>query len=202
MRHLWYLLLLPVSVSVALALPSAETSAFVRAIQDGDFYIVTRSTALREAPDTKALAQLAQGTTVELLARDRGWVRVRTEGWVREADVQPADTTVKSMLSAADLRADPEGTQGKVVQWTVEFLALQTANPLRKGLADAEPYMLARGPGTENAILYLVVPPSLLSTARALQPLAKLSVSARVREGRSAPAGIPILDVQSLQKLK
>lgn len=197
MRHLWYLLLLPASVPAALAVPGVS-----RAVQQGDLYIVAKATALRGAPDTKAIGQLAAGTTVELLARDREWVRVRTEGWVRQADLRPADTTMKSTLSAADLRADPEGTQGKMVQWTVEFLALQTANPLRQGLADDEPYILALGPGNENAILYLVVPPSLLSTARALQPLGKIAVAARVREGRSEPAGIPILDVQSIQRLK
>ena len=62
--------------------------------------------------------------------------------------------------------------------------------------------MLARGPRSENAILYLVVPPSLISTARTLQPLAKIAITARVRDGRSEPVGIPILDVQSIRLLK
>ncbi len=191
MRHLWLLLaFVPV-------LPAPPLTA-----QQGDPYAVTRSTTLRTAPEAQPLAQLSPGMRVDVLARDRGWVKVRTEGWMRESDLAPADTALRAGLSAADLRADPAGTRGKIVQWTVEFLALQTADPLRHGLADEEPYMLARGPGNENSILYLVIPPSLLSTTRALQPLSKIAVTARVREGRSEPVGIPILDIQSLQRLK
>ena len=187
LRYPWLLL-------IALPLPLVA--------QQGDPYTVTRATALRTAPDAAVLGQLQSGAAVEILARDRGWVRVRTEAWVREADLSPADTSLRVSLSAADLRADPEGVRGKVLQWTVEFLALQTADPLRQGMADEEPYMLARGPDRENAILYLVLPPSLMATARNLQPLAKIVVTARVREGRSAPVGIPILDVQSIQPRK
>ncbi len=148
------------------------------------------------------LGQLASGSTVELLgARPRVGPRPHRRAGARK-ELQPADSTLRTKLSAADLRADPAGTRGKVVQWKVEFLAIQNADPLRQGMADNEPYMLVRGPGDENAILYLVIPPSLMSTARALPPLAKIVVAARVREGRSEPAGIPILDTQSIQRLK
>ncbi len=88
------------------------------------------------------------------------------------------------------------------MQWNVTFFALQTGDPLRKGLAPDEPYMLAQGPLGENALLYLVVPPSLMGTAHALQPLARIAVTARVRDGRSEPVGIPILDVQTIRRLK
>jgi hypothetical protein len=187
MRHLWLLLTLLPAPFIA---------------QQGDSYSVTHTTQLRSAPDVKSFGQLSTGTVVEVLARDHGWARVRTEGWVHETDLTPVDTAFSATLSAADLRADPEGTRGKVVQWTVEFLALQVADPLRHGFADEEPYILARGPGNENAILYLVIPPSLMSTAHALQPLTKIAVTARVRDGHSAPVGIPILDIQSMQRLK
>ena len=187
MRHLWlFLTLLPAPFIVG----------------QGDSYSVTHATHLQSAPDAKPFGELAPGAVVEVIARDHGWARVRTEGWVREGDLAPADTSFNPSLSAADLRADPDGTRGKVVRWTVEFLALQVADPLRHGFADEEPYILARGPGSENAILYLVVPPSLMSTAHALQPLSKIAVTARVRDGRSAPVGIPILDIQSMQPLK
>jgi hypothetical protein len=152
MRHLPYLLLL-----APLAAPASI------ALQQDDSYTVRRQTALRAGPEAKMLGQLSNGVTVQLVARDRGWARVRVEGWVREADLVPSDTALRPSLSAADLRSDPVAAQGKIVQWTVEFLALQSADPLRHGLADDEPYILARGPGSENAILYLVIPPSLMS---------------------------------------
>jgi hypothetical protein len=188
MRHLWLFLTLTLTAPLA--------------AQQGDLYNVIHPTTLRTAPDAKPLGQLYAGTAVEIVAREHGWAKIHLEGWIREADLAPADSALRKALSAADLRADPEGTRGKIVQWTVEFLALQTADPLRRGLADEEPYMLARGPGGENAILYLVIPPSLMNTARALQPLARIAVTARVRDGRSEPAGIPILDVQSIHPPK
>ena len=187
MRHLWLLLTLLPAPSIA---------------GQGDSYSVTHATHLLSAPGAKSFGDLTPGAVVEVLAHDHGWARVRAEGWVRESDLAPSDTAFNASLSAADLRANPEGTRGKVVQWTVEFLALQVADPLRHGFADEEPYILARGPGNENAILYLVVPPSLMSTAHALQPLTTIAVTARVRDGRSAPVGIPILDIQSMQRLK
>ena len=132
------------------------------------------------------------------LGRERGWVRVRVEGWVKAEDMVPADSSLRAALSAADLRADPEGTRGRLVRWTVQVIKLQRADPLRKGLALDEPYLLARGPGDENALLYLAVPPSLLELAKSLAPLDEVLVTARVRNGRSEPVGVPILDLQTL----
>ena len=159
-----------------------------------------RALPLRDAPEGAESGTLSVGTVVTPLLRDRGWVKVQVEGWVREGDLVPADTALRGTLSAADLRADPEGTRGRLVHWDVEFLALRTADPLRKELKEGEPYILARGPGGENSLLYLAVPPSLLGDAGALQPLEPITVTARVRSGRSQPVGIPILDLVTLSR--
>jgi hypothetical protein len=135
------------------------------------------------------------------VARERGWVRVQIEGWVRESELMAADTSVRASLSAADLRADPERTRGQIVRWDVQVLSYQLADPLRRDLGRDEPYLLARGPGNENAILYLAVPPSLVESARTLPALSRVSIIARVRTGRSEPAGVPVLEVQSLARL-
>jgi hypothetical protein len=153
---------------------------------------------LRDGPGGKALAAVAQSARLQPLYRERGWVKVRLEGWVKDTDVQDVDTTARSALLPADLRANPEGTRGKVVRWDVQYLATQTADPLQRDLALNEPYMLARGPGSDHALVYLSVPPSLAATARRLPPLTFVTVIARVRNGRSAPGCVPILDVQSL----
>jgi hypothetical protein len=156
--------------------------------------------ALRDAPDGRQVAAAAAGTTLVPIARQRGWVRVRLEGWVRDDELLPADSALRSGLSAADLRADPAGTRGTIVRWEVEKLALQTADPLRGDLGRDEPYLLARGPGRENALLYIAVPPSLVADARALPPLARVTITARVRNGRSDPAGVPVLELLSLAR--
>ena len=180
------------------AAPPVE-AAVVEAMPDGAMR-VARSAVVRNAPNGLVVGQLAGGLVVVPLARSRGWVRVRSEVWVQERDVVPADSSFGASLSAADLRADPEGTRGKTVRWEVQVLALQVADPLRRDLAKDEPYFLAKGPGAEDQLLYLTIPPSLLAEARSIQALTRLLVTARVRTGRSQPVGIPILDILSLAK--
>ena len=161
-----------------------------------------RATPLAALPGGAKVAELAPDAVVTPIVRSDGWVRVRVEGWVHESDLAPAASRSATSLAAAELRADPDGTRGKVVHWDVEFLALQTADPLRHDLSPDEPYLLARGPVGENAIVYLAVPPALLKDVRALQPLTAITVTARVRNGRSEPIGVPVLELQSMTRAR
>lgn len=157
-----------------------------------------RRTTLYMAPDAGSLGTIDSSARVTAVARDRGWVRVQVEGWVRAQDLGPSDSTVLTMISAADLRAQPDRYRGQVVRWVVQKIAVETADPLRKGMAPDEPYILARGPGQENSLLYLALPPSLVDQAKRIDPLAAITVTARVRSGRSEPSGVPLLDVLSI----
>ena len=152
-------------------------------------------TSMRTAPGGDVLASLPGGVPIATLARESGWVRVRLEGWIPDSAVDAAGSRSAGALSAADLRASPDAHLGRLVRWSVETLAFQTADELRRGLAPGERYLLARGPGDERAVLYLALPDSLVSRAQALPPLAELSITARVRIGRSEPAGVPILEL-------
>lgn len=181
------------------AAPAAETVPTIELLPEGTLRVV-RTTVGRNAPNGLVVGQIGAGSYVIPLARSRGWVRVRSEVWVPERDVVPADSTYGASLSAADLRADPEGTRGKTVRWEVQILALQYADPLRRDLATDEPYFLAKGPGAEDQLLYLAIPPSLLAEARSTQALTRLLITARVRTGRSQPVGIPILDMLSFAR--
>jgi len=187
------------AATTPVTVPASVEAGTQSSLPSDESYNVTNASLLRAAPSSGSIGDLRKGSNVTVIARDRGWSRVRVEGWVPDSVLVPADTTFRANLSAADLRADPVAAHGKMVVWTVEFLALQVADPLRRGLSDQEPYILARGPGSENALLYLVVPPSLMGTARALRPLAKITVTARVRDGRSEPVGIPVLDLQTIR---
>ena len=179
----------------------AATGAGVVPVSDSAL-VPTSNIPLRAAPDARPLATLAPGTALVPLARERGWVRVRVEGWVPERDLVPADTSVRAGVSAADLRADPQGTKGKVVRWTVQVLARQTADALRRDLATNETYLLARGPDDENALLYLVVPPALLEPTKSIGTLTNAVITARVRTGKSDLVGVPILDLQTITPRK
>ncbi|HKG93708.1 MAG TPA: hypothetical protein VKA84_17505 [Gemmatimonadaceae bacterium] len=183
----------------AFADPDAPDGSTVSA---GAALAPVRETPLTAQPGGRQVATLGAGAVVTPLVRNDGWVRVRMEGWVHESDLAPASAAGATPLAAAELRANPEGTRGKVVHWDVEFLALQSADPLRHDLTPDEPYLLARGPAGENAIVYLAVPPALLDAARALPPLTAITVTARVRNGRSEPIGVPVLELQSLVRSK
>ncbi len=155
---------------------------------------------LRTSPGGDVLATVPGGVPITTLAREGGWVRVRLEGWIPDSATEAAGTRSAGTLSAADLRADPEGTRGRLVRWSVETLAFQTADELRRGLEPGERYLLARGPGDERAVLYLAVPDSLVSQAQALRPLTEISITARVRNGRSLPSGVPILELLDIAR--
>lgn len=155
-------------------------------------------TALSTSPDGERIGLLQPGARAIVTGRDRGWVRVRVDAWAREGDFVVADTSLRGSLSAADLRADPDGTKGRLVHWDVQVLAHQVADPLRKGLVNQEPYLLAQGPGRENALLYLAISPALAGTAREIQDMTMVTITARVRSGKSEPVGVPVLDLLSI----
>jgi hypothetical protein len=183
--------------AVALTLMLAAQSAFA---QEGTPHVATKPTVVRTAPAAgPTVGQVLKGGSVDVIARDGDWVRVRMEGWVREADLIASDTTLRQ-LSAADIRANPAEARGKLVRWEVEAVALRSADPLRTGLQTGEQYLLALGPGAEKALVYISVPQSLLASVRSLPPLAQVIVTARVRDPKSEPAGVPILDLQSITR--
>ncbi|HJU89581.1 MAG TPA: SH3 domain-containing protein [Gemmatimonadaceae bacterium] len=162
-----------------------------------DLLTARRTIQIAGAPGDRAIGTAEPGARLQPIARDRGWVRVRLEGWVRDTSLVPADTLGAS-LSAADIRADPVAARGRAVRWEVQKISYQVADALRKDMEQNEPYLLARGPGNENALLYLALPPSLVERAQAIPSLSQIIITGRVRSGRSEPAGIPILDVLSI----
>ena len=189
--------------------PAAHPSGDTTAVAEGDVtpdsatqavtaLALARRTTLYTAPDAASLGTIDSSARVTAVARDRGWVRVQVEGWVRAQDLGPSDSTVLTTISAADLRAQPDKYRGQVVRWVVQKIAIETADPLRKGMAPDEPYILARGPGQENSLLYLALPSSLVDQAKRIDPLTAITVTARVRSGRSEPSGVPLLDVLSI----
>lgn len=152
---------------------------------------------LRVGPDGPILAMLDSGVIVSPQMRDRGWVRVRIDGWVQESYFVPADSAFNATLSAADLRADPEGHRGKIVRWQVQVVGLQTADPLRRDMRPNEPFLLVIGPAGEDATVYVTVPQELLERSRSIPRMSTVILTARVRNGRSNPTGAPILELIS-----
>jgi hypothetical protein len=150
---------------------------------------------LYRAPDAPATGMLQAGVPVRITARAGGWVRVEAAGWVRESEMQQAGGQDVSGVTAADLRSSPDEWRGKVLRWTIQFIALQTADELRPDFTPGQRYILARGPAPEYAFVYVIVPPEKVAAIARLQPLDSVTVLARVKSGRSAYLANPILEL-------
>lgn len=159
-----------------------------------------RTVPLSQGPNGNRLGELVAGTIVTPQARERGWVKVRVEAWVPESLFVPADTAYGALLTAADLRANPDGHRGRIVRWEVQIIGMQTADPLRRDMTANEPFLLAMGPTGENATLYVTVPQALVAESRTIAPLTTVILTARIRTGRSNPTGAPILELISIVK--
>lgn len=161
--------------------------------------VARRRIPLYRAPDSTAIGSLEAGVPVRITARAGQWARVEAQGWVRENEIRMSDAAILTGVSAAELRGAPEEFRGKLLRWTIQYLALQTADELRPDFAPGQRYILARGPAPEYAFVYIIVPADKLAEVQRLEPLASLSVVVRVVRGRSAYLANPILELVDLQ---
>lgn len=167
-----------------------------------DRAVTFQEASLHRTPDGPSTGTLAPEAPVRILARSGEWVRVRTEGWVRERDLRPAAPGVLIGVSAAEVRTRPEEYEGKLVQWTIQFISIQEADVLRGGIPPGRRYVLARGPLPEAGFLYMVVSDEQVAELERLAPLAELVIIGRVRLGRSRFLGNPILDLVEMAARK
>ncbi|MFS8637275.1 MAG: hypothetical protein FWJ74_04270 [Gemmatimonadota bacterium] len=153
--------------------------------------------ALLGAPDQDTIASIRPRTPVEILAREGNWARVRLEGWVWVPSLAaPADTgDVLRNISPEVLAANPQGFQGRLIEWTVQFIALERAERIRTDFYEGEPFILARGPGDASGFVYIAVPPDRVEQVERLAPLQRITVLGRVRTARSALMDAPVLDL-------
>jgi hypothetical protein len=149
----------------------------------------------RPAGDT--LGHVQQGGAVEVLAREGDWARVRMEGWTFTAAVSrgPDDEGVLRDLPSGELREDPDRFRGRLVEWAVQFIALQQAERFRTDFREGEHFILARGPGDEAGFIYLAITEEWLDQARRLAPLQRIRVLGRVRTAMSTLTEAPVVDL-------
>ena len=164
-----------------------------------DRAVVAREAELDRLPEGPRQGALAPDAPVRILARSGEWVRVQTEGWIRESDLRPAAPGVLAGLTAAELRTRPQEYEGKLVQWILQYLSLATADELRPEIPLGRSYMLARGPLPEAGFVYVMLSASQLREARQIPPLAQIVVVARVRNGRSKYLGNPVVELVEMR---
>ncbi len=160
-----------------------------------DRAVTSDSAQLHRTPDGVPTGVLAPDASVRVLARSGEWVRVQTEGWVRESDLRPATPGVLVGVSGAEVRSRPREFEGKLLQWVVQFIAIQRADELRQEIPEGQRYVLSRGPLPEAGFVYIVVDDVQLARFERLEPLSELVIIGRVRTARSQYLGNPVLDL-------
>jgi hypothetical protein len=154
---------------------------------------------LHVSPEGDTLAQLRANTDLEVLARRGSWARVRLEGWVWVPSTLPVDSAAATGdLSPADVVANPDQFQGRQVRWRLQYVSLETAEPARSDFYEGEAFILARAPDGDQGFVYVAVPPELVVEVREIRPLQMIEVLGRVRTGRSALMGVPVVDLITL----
>lgn len=172
---------------------AAPVTAFATAGADG--------AAILSAPGGDTVGRSAPSAELEVVARQGSWARVRLEGWTW---LPPGDSTVAGgdpgALTPAELRADPQGSAGRLVAWQLQFISLEHAERVRTDFFEGEPFILARYGGADGPFVYVAVPSDRLSEVQGLVPLELISVTGRVRTGASSLTGTPIVDLVSLER--
>jgi hypothetical protein len=179
--------------------PGAVQDTGAPAAVDARRVQAARQTALYRAPDAATDATVSANAPLRVLGRAGEWTRVSLEGWVKTADLESAAPGVLLGVSAAELRAEPDRYVGVTLRWTLQVIALRTADDLRPDIPDGATYLLARGPTPERGFVYVVVPQAKRAEVEALGPLASVQATVRVRTGRSRFIGNPVVDLVSLE---
>jgi hypothetical protein len=159
---------------------------------------VTRTTALRGAPEAAELGTLQPGVTGRTLSRAGEWVRVQLEGWVRAEDVGPPAGGALVGVSAAELRAEPDRYLGQTVEWRLQFIAVQEADELRSELPRGQPFLLTRGPLPEPGFVYVTLSRGQAEQFRNLPALQELVMHVKVRAPRTKYLTTPVVELETV----
>lgn len=183
----------PASSPAAAPPPRAEPPAEAEGALD--HMTLVPPSSLLAAPASDTVAALRAPLAARVLARADGWARVRVEGWVRETDLAPGGDSVLIGVSGAEVRSGGAAYEGRAVRWTLQHVAVRTADELRGDMPVGQRYLLARGPLPEPGFVYVLLSSAQASALEALPPLSHLAVVARVRRARSRYLGNPILEL-------
>lgn len=183
------------SAGIATPPPAARADSGVPAAADNAMRGTLQAGALiQRTPDGETVATVQSPTLITLGARDREWVRVAIEGWVRQSEVQGAVAPIPA-ITAAMLREQPDRYVGRTVDWRLQFLARQQADELRPEMPLGHAYLLARGPLPETGFVYVMVTKAQSDQLQGLKPLDELTVTVTVRAARTRYLATPVVEL-------
>ena len=182
------------SVAAQVRAPTAAAAAPTGPIEGVE---TLRETGLSRAPDSSAIASLPAGTPARVLGRSGEWVRVQVEGWVRGADVKPAEAGALAGISAAEVRASPDRFVGQTLDWRLQIIAVQIADELRPEMRSGQPYLLTRGPLPEPGFVYVTIPPERVAEFRAMPALHEMTLRVTLKAARTRYLATPVVELVS-----
>jgi len=159
---------------------------------------VAHTAPLAVAPEGGRAGTLESGTDARVVGRAGDWVRVRFEGWMREADLKPSTEGALVGVSAAEVRAEPQRFIGRTVEWRVQFIAIQTADELRSELPPGQPFLLTRGPLPEPGFVYVILPRDQAAAFQNLPPLQELVLRVNIKAPRTRYLATPVVELASV----
>jgi hypothetical protein len=172
---------------IASRVPAARSDSALRGT-------LKAGTLIQQTPDGETLATVASPSLIILGERDREWVRVALEGWVRQSEVQGAVAPIP-VITAAMLREQPDRYVGRTVDWRLQFLARQVADELRPEMPLGHAYLLARGPLPETGFVYVMVTKAQSDQLQGLKPLDELTATVTVRAARTRYLATPVVEL-------
>jgi len=185
----------PAVASTTPPLPSLDSAPPVVDRSSLDRAVTVRPTPFARTPESEPQGTLGPDTPVRLLARNGEWVRVQTEGWVRESDLRTGSSGVLVGVTGAEMRTRPQEFENKLLLWTLQYLSLNTADELRPEIPAGRQYLLARGPLPEANFVYVSLDAQQLKEAERLQPLAQIVAIVRVRVPKTKYLGNPVVEL-------
>ena len=130
-----------------------------------------------------------------MLGRSGEWVRVQLDGWIREADLKPADNGVLRERHRGGGAAVARPVRGAAVEWRLQLIAVQTADELRTEMPAGQTYLLTRGPLPEPGFVYVTVPDTRSREFRALPPLQELTLRVTIKAARTKYLATPVVEL-------
>ncbi len=177
------------------ALPAAGSGATAAAPAGPDRGVLARKAPLAVAAGGAVVGSVDSGVPARVIARAAGWTRLQLEVWVPDSLVQTGDSGVLRGVSVAEVRANPARYVGQVVEWRVQFVAVQKADELRPEIPLGQTYLLTRGPLPEPGFVYVVVPSSQVARFEAVPALKELTLRGTLRAAATKYLPTPVLDL-------
>jgi len=177
--------------------PSATSATATKPGIESDRAAVSRETGLFATPQGGKYATLQIGAPIKILSRSGDWVRIQTEGWVREGDLEEASGGALTGITAAEVRSDPSRYVGKTLEWRLQLIAVQTADELRTEIPRGQTYLLTRGPLPEPGFVYVIVSNSQAAEFKSLPALQELTLRVIIKAAKTKYLTTPVVELVS-----